>query len=233
MARIPEIESAVYNNFKFNYGLMTRRVMLQFDASYSYTGTGITNVKWAEDDRTYSTYRNVGINRRLNFNIYVRWGMTKKTNVMLNASVSRNEYIVPNASLTRWGTTGHMTLDQRLPWNLDATFILQATLNGASNAYTWAVPSWNNFAYNIALSRSFLKENRLRVSFQFQRPFGPDHGWATSHTRSDSYYQTSRSYLVHGMNAMLSISYRFGSLQVQVKKAAKTISNDDGGRLSK
>lgn len=39
--------------------------------------------------------------------------------------------------------------------------------------------------------------------------------------------------MLHGMNAMLSISYRFGSLQVQVKKTSKSISNDDGGRLSK
>lgn len=176
----PEIESAVYNNFKFNYGLMTRRLMLQFDASYSYTNTGITNVKWAEGDRTFSTYRNVGHNRRLNFNIYLRWGMSKKTNVMVNAAVSRNEYIVPNASLCRWGTSGYMSVDQRLPWRLSGTFILQANLNGASNAYSWAVPSGNNFQYNISLTRSFLKENRLRVSLQLIRPFGPNHGWATS-----------------------------------------------------
>ena len=82
------------------------------------------------------------------------------------------------------------------------------------------------FFHAFGLQRSFLKEDRLTVQLQAVVPFSGKYmsvknyvtqGDVTGWTR---YEQEVRRFQV-------SVSYRFGSLRTSVKKADKSIENDD------
>lgn len=80
--------------------------------------------------------------------------------------------------------------------------------------------------HNITLSRSFLKEDRLSVRINAQNPFGPTDMRIKSYRTGGDYTGlavTSRNQ----RSVSVTVSWRFGSLNAQVKKTVKTISNDD------
>lgn len=121
-----------------------------------------------------------------------------------------------------------MRVRQKLPWKLTLTpyaNLYQSTPGLYSSA---KFSLGNNLRYGIDLQRSFLKENRLTVSLSIHRPFGksPTITESTPHNNGQSGY--NRSYDYNNANIVgIRIGYRFGSLNVQVKKTAASISNDD------
>ena len=81
--------------------------------------------------------------------------------------------------------------------------------------------------YNITLQRSFLKEDRLTVKLAAGNIFGPDKSEYKTVTVNGDYIGDTRSWQFNRQLFGINISYRFGSLNAQVKKTAKTIANDD------
>ena len=71
-----------------------------------------------------------------------------------------------------------------------------------------------------------LKEDRLSVDLNFTNPFGPRHSKYRSYQVNVPYQSVSRSESWNNMTARISISYRFGKLNAEVKKV-RGISNND------
>ena len=82
------------------------------------------------------------------------------------------------------------------------------------------------YFHSITLSRSFLKENRLSVRINAQNPFGSSNMRIKSY-RTGGDYIGSAIISRHQRAVSVTVSWRFGSLNAQVKKTVKTISNDD------
>ena len=77
----------------------------------------------------------------------------------------------------------------------------------------------------MGLSRSFLKEKRLTISLNTSNLFNK-YLTFESKTSADTFTSWSKSKnpnRSYGIN----ISWRFGELKAQVKKAARSINNDD------
>lgn len=80
----------------------------------------------------------------------------------------------------------------------------------------------------ITANKEMLKENRLSLSLSIRNPFC--NGWRTYESRPENmgYSGYARTINNHNSNVFtIGVSYRFGSLNAQVKKTAKSISNDD------
>ena len=81
--------------------------------------------------------------------------------------------------------------------------------------------------YGLSLQRTFLKEDRLTVRVSANRPFGPKtrqyRNYGINSDLISEQVQTSLRQSYFGV----SFSYRFGSLNVVVKKTAARINNDD------
>ena len=79
--------------------------------------------------------------------------------------------------------------------------------------------------YGIGLSRSFLKEDRLNISISasnmFKKYMAFSNETVTETFRSWSESRNPNRYVG------VSVSWRFGELKTQVKKAARSINNDD------
>lgn len=83
-----------------------------------------------------------------------------------------------------------------------------------------------NWSYHyLSLQRSFLKENRLTVMLAAQNPFEHCNVYKQRIVQGDyrSIERTKRRPQMFGIR----VSYRFGSLKTQVKKADRSIENDD------
>lgn len=79
-------------------------------------------------------------------------------------------------------------------------------------------------AYSLSVNRSFLKD-RLTVSVYGSNLFSKYINFNNT-TFGENFYSTSKSRYPNRSFGM-SISYRIGELKASVKKAARSISNDD------
>jgi hypothetical protein len=90
------------------------------------------------------------------------------------------------------------------------------SLQGRGSSYNY---------YGISLSRSFTKEDRLSISAGATNIFQKYNNNTSELYGTDFYTRTSYKYQSRFFN--LSISYRMGNLKASVKKASRTINNDD------
>ncbi len=221
----PDLSSATSRSLNLSYMLMKQTLMLSTSLTYDFSNDGISSVSYVEGDKIYNTYGNIARSRRINLDAYVQWRATPTTSLMLNASwgygrISNRSLGIANG---RWGGYLYGQVSQMLPWKL------RLELSGMyykAQAYDLYSNAGSQYDYNIGLSRSFLKDDRLTVRLNAQNPFSGE--WMKYSSRTvygdhigwSDHYQRSR-------NFRITLSWRFGSLNAQVKKTVKTIENDD------
>ncbi len=227
----PNLSSARHNSLKLTYMLIKSKFNLNLSANYEFSNNGIVSYVTATNNHIYSTYKNVGHNNSLFFNANIQWSITPKTQFTAGGSVYRMEYEIKEQGLrqARWQWGAQARLTQQLPWKLRLEIAGGRNSGNINNVYSYTENITNmGWNYYLSLQRSFLKEDRLTVSIFALNPIGQNS-------------QTSRQYFINGdytgyndtkmMNtgklAMLRIAYRFGSVNAQVKKTSKSISNDD------
>lgn len=172
-------------------------------------------------DVLYATYENIGHSKYVNLTAYVNWNATRNTRIYVN---SRLTYTDMNDGGTLhnygWDLFAYGGAQQTLPkdfrislnfFGMTPRFNLQG--RGSSYAsYTLSLnKSWLNKRLNVGLSATnFLKKYRI----------------SESSLQDISFLQDSWSRFTQ-QRFSLSISYRFGELKASVRKAERTISNDD------
>jgi hypothetical protein len=216
-----------YSNFTplFNINLTLR---------YGFTRNSIESVtKLVEDaqisglknptgkDVLYTTYENIGHSQITSLIAYVNWNVTKNTRIYVN---SRLNYSDMNDGGTLknsgWNLYVYGGAQQTLPKDWQLSFNIYAltprvTLQGRSNSYS---------SYAMSIHKSWLKK-RLNLTLSASN-FLKKYTYYNS-TMDDSFFHADNwsKNVVQRFN--LSISYRIGELKASVKKAERSISNDD------
>ncbi|MDE5800343.1 MAG: TonB-dependent receptor [Paramuribaculum sp.] len=230
----PRLESGRNTSLSLNYNLIGRKVNLDFSAGYSFNNNDVVEVMTVRDDHTYSSYANAGHNKSVNLGLYFQWTVTSKTNFMLNADATYEHFANPSLNITNggWSAFFFANLTQRLPWKLRAQGSVMYWYGSTQGLY-YNFRSLGNVNYKLSLQRSFLKEDRLTVNLYVRNPFHSKHPRFRSSTVNSDFRNASYTFRHQITDFGISISYRFGSLNAQVKKTAKTIQNDDlSGRHS-
>lgn len=225
----PSLESARHNSLKLSYMYISPKLNFNLSAGYEFSDNVITNYSYVVDDHIYSTYGNVGSRQCASFGGYVQWTITPKTSFMLNANAAYNRYVndAMGGRLSRWTASGYAQLNQQLPWKLSFNITGYWNSGFINDAYSYITPYKGAVYYALSLQRSFLKEDRLTVRLAGGNIFGPNESGYKTITVNGDYVGQSLSWQFNRCSAALSISYRFGSLNAQVKKTAKSIENDD------
>lgn len=222
----PDLESARHQSFKLQYMLMRPKATVNFSVRYSWTNNSISSLEYLKDNIIYSTYGNVGRTRDLTFNGFGQFSFGSKTRMMINFAIGRNDNRWDGYRLARWYYRGWFSLTQKLPWQIEAEASLWIQPQWVDGVYSYNSTSLGNRLFpSLSLKRSFLKDNRLSVRIGL-------HNITGKRTSTYSYINgpyTGKSTFRNeaGITGMLSISYRFGSLNAQVKKVKNAISNDD------
>lgn len=219
--------SLSFSNFtpKFNVNLSLR---------YAFTNNSIESVtRMMKDteiaglqnptgkDVLYRTYENIGHSQSTNLNGYISWNATKNTRVYMNSRLSYID-MDDGGSLHNdgWTLFAYGGIQQTLPKDWRFTFGLYGmtpniSLQGRGNSYG---------SYSLSVNKQMLKK-RLNISLSASNFLKKYRGY---HSRlEDTYFlqETWGRYVQQSFS--LSVSYRIGELRSSVKKAERSISNDD------
>jgi hypothetical protein len=220
-----DLGSVHYHSVSMTFMHVGPKFTFNITPQFQFSNNGIGAVKWADGLVQVSTYANTLKTYSTNLSAFVQWMLTQKTNFMLNGSIGYNYYKSNELGLKNDRISGNFfaNVTQFLPWKLQLSGFAGMWGGGISDLYG---RMGTVFFHGFSLQRSFLKEDRLTVQLQAVVPFSGKYmsvksyvtqGDVTGWTRYD---QQARRF---GIN----ISYRFGSLSARVKKADKTIDNDD------
>ncbi|MCC8072208.1 MAG: TonB-dependent receptor [Bacteroidales bacterium] len=229
----PDLESERLYQFRLLYTLFSPSgLSLNVSTWYSWADNNIIPVQWGEGDVTYSTYANDGHDRtwrtQLSFSTYLN--RSKKTYVSIGGSFAWNSHENPNLGLYRQDWSGRLQFSarQNLPysWRL-STFFYWNSPNDRGLYNRLHFRGGASTFWEIALNRSFLKDERLSLGVVWANPFGNHHRGIVNESVNMPYTGESATYTLHPQSLYISVSYRFGSLKAQVKKVQGGVNNDD------
>ena len=227
------LESEKSHSFNLSYSMFSMKFNVNISLRHSFGNNGIERVSrligkggeefpgghHAPEGALYSTYENIG---NTGLSLYGNWNASPNTRIYLNGDGSYVDIKSPAQGLHNYGWNAS------LYGGIQHTFPLKirASLNaGGSTPYISLQGKGSGYYYySLGVNRSFIKD-RFTVSayvsniFEKYRSYNNTTMGENFLSKSSSRYQ-SRSFGI-------SLSYRIGELKASVKKAARSINNDD------
>lgn len=232
----PDLRSVVFNNLSFNYSLIRNNFNLDFNLNGTFVDNSLQNSQWVDGQgRIVNTYANIGSMRSFDASVYFQWTIDSKTRWLMNLWGGYTYLRQPVAldedgnqvfgSRGRWAVNPWTRISRDLPWKLELSVNGWWWSGGISNVYTYQKPG--KVGYAFALVRKFLKDDRLTVRLTANRPFGPKNNGNATRTYNPQYCSETRYSFLSGQYFGISLNFRFGSLNAEVKKTSVSISNTD------
>ena len=209
---------------QLEYMLVTSKLTLQLSPYYSFTNNGIGRILYEQNRKDVSTFQNILKSKIFGISSYTAWTPFTGTSFTLNASMRYARITLPTPSTKNSGCGGgiYFNWEQKLPWDLTLTTSIGGEYgNRIYNPYA-IEGRW--FYYNFTLTRLFFKD-KLTVSLSANSPFSKDKATTYNIVRGD-YTGYERS-VMYPRYFNIGFSWSFGKLKASVKKAARSIENDD------
>ncbi|MBW4756300.1 outer membrane beta-barrel family protein [Prevotella histicola] len=206
------------------YMLVASKLTLQLSPYYSFTNNGIGRILYEQNRKDVSTFQNVLKSKVFGISSYTEWTPLTGTSFTLNASMRYARITLPTPSTKNSGCGGgiYFNWEQKLPWDLTLTTSIGGEYgNRIYNPYA-IEGRW--FYYNFTLTRLFFKD-KLTVSLSANSPFSKDKATTYNIVRGD-YTGYERS-VMYPRYFNIGFSWSFGKLKASVKRAARSIENDD------
>ena len=230
----PELDSEKSHAFNLSYSNFTQKFNINLSARYSFTNNSIENVTRLMPDTEieglkdptgkdvlYATYANIGKTRYASVNGYVNWNATSRTRIYMNMS-GNYSYLEGSEGMRNdgWSLFAYGGAQHTLPhdWRISLNVFGQTPwimLQGKGSSF---------LDYGLSVNKSFL-DKRLTLS-AFASNFFKKYMDQNSTTEGSGFIHES-TYKYSRQRFGVSVSYRIGELKASVKKAARTISNDD------
>ena len=221
----PDLETEKAHSVGLAFSSFSAKFNINANLGYSFVNNGIQTYSFINNGVMETTYGNIGHTHRTSLSLWMNWNPGKTTRISVNASGMYVDLRSDESFLKQSnnGFQGNLFLNaqQTLPWDL------RFSLYGGGNSPNISLQGKGSSIsyYGFSLRRSFLKEKRLSVSLNTSNLF---HKYLTfkNETVTDTFRSWSKSKLQQ-QSYGLNISWRFGELKTQVKKANRTIINDD------
>ena len=206
------------------YMLVTSKLTLQLSPYYSFTNNGIGRILYEQNRKDVSTFQNILKSKIFGISSYTEWTPFTGTSFTLNASIRYARITLPTPSIKNSGCGGgiYFNWEQKIPWDLTLTTSIGGEYgNRVYNPYA-IEGHW--FYYDFTLTRRFCKD-KLTVSLSAESPFIKE--------RSSTYRIVRGDYTGYERSVMkpkcfgIRLSWNFGKLKASVKKAERSIQNDD------
>jgi len=220
----PELVSEIAHSFETGYSLFTQKFNLNTSLSASINNNSIEQVSTMNSlGVTTTTFKNIGLDQRFNWNNYLSYRLGTKFSAGINATVSYSKLEANNGlnlSNEGYGFQGSLNIRKSL-WK-------NAALTGNAmyaSPYISLQSKSSGYAYtSLGLSQYFFKR-KMSLNLSVADPFLEKRKYA-SDTKGEGYVSHYEgSYYTRSVR--LSVSYNFGKLESAVKKARRGISNDD------
>ena len=209
---------------QLEYMLVTSKLTLQLSPYYSFTNNGIGRILYEQNRKDVSTFQNILKSKIFGISSYTAWTPFTGTSFTLNASMRYARITLPTPYIKNSGCGGgiYFNWEQKIPWKLT----LSTSLGGeyGNRVYDPYAIEGHWFYYNFTLTRRFFKD-KLTVSLSANSPFIKE--------RSSTYRIVQGDYTGYERDVMkpqhfkIGLSWKFGKLRASVKKAERSIQNDD------
>lgn len=228
------LDSEKSHSLNLSYSNFTQKFNINLSARYSFTNNSIervtkqvkdTEIEGLQDptgkEVLYSTYQNIGKSKNASVSAYVNWNATSNTRIYANL-YGNYTYMEGADGLKNdgWNLFAYGGAQQSLPhdWRISLNVYGQTPwimLQGKGSSF---------FDYGVSVNKSFL-DKRLTLS-AFASNFFKKYTSPSSSIEGVGFIQDSWNKYTR-QRFGVSVSYRIGELRASVKKAARTISNDD------
>ena len=220
----PELIPEISNSFNLNYNLFTPKFNFNSSVFTSFANNSIEQVSSLRDTVVYTTYENIGRSRSTGVSAYFRWQVTKDFNWYFNGnsrysyySFIQNEMKTENKGFNYGAFLGaSYTLPKNFRVNTNGGYMSPSvSLQGTSNGF---------YYYSLSLTKSFL-QRKLNITAN-ANGFLEKFIRFKSTTETDT-YRSENIFTRQSPRFGINISYTFGQMKEQIKKAARGITNDD------
>jgi len=224
----PHLQPIVSHSIEMNYSYFAKG-NIDIGLSYSIANNTVENVTSIRKDTiTQSTYLNVGKNRGLGISINGNYPITKQLNVNINAQLLHVwlKGTFNGDFYNQSGFQGHCFTT--MSYNLPKDFHISADI-GYDSRYV-LLQGRDNYYYYFSLGGSKdLFKKKVNLSVVATNPFN-EFRKIDFYTGSAYFSQYNFNY-EYARRINITIRYKFGHLNSEIKKSEKAISNDDtGGR---
>ncbi len=220
----PKLKSEVSHSFELGYTYFTPKFNFSATSSSYFANNSIERISRVESNgATVSTYENIGKDQRYGLNLYFSYRPSGKLNIFFNGGVNYSKleantgYAITNEGFSYRGSLGGR-------WTLWKDGSVNANLGVYSSSIMLQGKSSSFYYTSLGVSQYFLKR-KLMLSVSTSDPFWYRKKYTNESKDITFYSHIENSY--PAQNVRLSVTYNFGKMDLQVKKARRGIKNDD------
>ena len=219
----PDLEPVLANTFSASYRKSSQKWTIGLRANASLADNSILRVTTVDDKGVKSsTYENIGTNN--NYSIYpsVSYRLGQKLSIYLNGSIKYTDLSSKEMGLSNSGFSYSGSLGGNVKlWKGASVYANYGIYSSGVNLQG----SGSSFSYHsIGLSQRVFKE-KMGISLSASNPFSKDQVY--SNTVEDTTFKSYNESVRNQQTYRMSVNYRFGKMSTKVKKARRTINNDD------
>lgn len=220
----PLLNAEVAHSFELGYTYFTQKFNFSATSSASIVNNSIERISRVQSSgATISTYENIGKNQRYGLNLYVSYRPSAKLSINFNGTGNYSKleantgYDISNEGFYYRGSLGgRHTLWKDGSVNVNCgVYSPRIMLQGKSSTYYYT---------SFGLSQYLLKR-KLMLSLSTSDPFWYKKKY-TNESKDITFFSHSESSQL-ARTVRFSMTYNFGKMNLQVKKARRGINNDD------
>jgi outer membrane receptor protein involved in Fe transport len=219
----PNLDAVLTHSVSLNYGFFNPKINVNANLSYDFTNNSIENITHIEDGTSISNYENIGEKQDTKLMLYINWTPNEKFKLYSNlggsyVDIRANDGSLPNRYFfSGWIYSG---VDYRLPWKI----WLSGGIGGGSPHKTLQTTNGRSWWHQLSLKRDFFKD-KMNVRIYANNPFAKKFNIKSTVENTNFYQETNL--VLRPREFGFVISFRIGELKAQLKKTAKSITNDD------
>lgn len=222
----PNLKTEKVNSFDLGYNYFAMKYSMDLSLYSRLNNNAIQSVTTTLPSGVQSqTYQNTGKNNAYGLSFYGSLSPIPTFSISTYGSAEYNEYsgVSPEGvNMQKSGWTN--SVGGNLRWTFFKTFTLSG-YGGYNSSSINLYGKSSSFTYNgFSLKKDFM-DKKLAVTISANNPFKRTQVWE-QYTQGPTFSSYSRNEIVL-RSFRIAISYRFGKMGQTVKKAARSINNDD------
>jgi len=220
----PKLEAEIRHSFNFTYGMFTPKLNFNLNLSSAFENNSIMSVTRLQPDGvSITTYENIGKYQDYSAYIYGMIKAGKKLTFNSNLGVyytileSNGGMDLSNEGFRYQGTLSMMynVWENGTISMYGGIYSPSIMLQGESSSYAYS---------SVAFSQA-LFDKKLRINVSVSDPFRKRMVFSST-IEDDTFYRKSKNYN-YNRTFRVYISYQIGQMKEQIKKARRSIKNDD------
>ena len=200
---------------------------------YTLNNNAISGITFIEDyegiNRVVDSYANIGKRQQWSVNGYLSWGITTGMNLSLNGRLAYDCLNSPSMGIKNHGWSGN--IGGSWSYNVADIYHFAAYGNWVSRSLKLQGYGSGFYYYGLSASRDCLADKSLTIGLSATNFFQNKMKYV-DHSATPNIIQDSAGVNLQTWNVALSISWKFGKLNTQVKHTGVEVENDDINRSS-